>query len=142
LVRRNCEQHLRTGEAVPPEQRHHDQRRHQRTGNPPHRDSILLHFPTTAAPRETAPWRGALWARLGVERCASIGAATVRSCKEIAETAGLTDESVCPTLVRRGWCSCGAGAFACQPIFLQLLRERFLRAPAADREVLGYHSPR
>ena len=46
---------------------------------------------------------------------------SLRSCKEIAETAGLTDESVCPTLVRKGLCSCGAGAFACQPIFLQLL---------------------
>ena len=34
----------------------------------------------------------------------------------VFETTGLTDESVCPTLVR-----CGAGAFACQPGFPQLL---------------------
>src|ERR1035437_2504284 len=27
-----------------------------------------------------------------------------------------SDGSVCPTLTRQGLCSCGAGAFACQPI--------------------------
>jgi hypothetical protein len=32
----------------------------------------------------------------------------------------LTDESVCPTLVRKGLRYCGAGAFACQPIFSRL----------------------
>ena len=32
----------------------------------------------------------------------------------VFETAGLTDESVCPTLMRNGLRSCGAGAFACQ----------------------------
>ena len=34
---------------------------------------------------------------------------------------GLTDESVCPPLVRKRSFLCGAGAFACQPIFLRLL---------------------
>jgi len=34
---------------------------------------------------------------------------------------GLTDESVCPTLLRKGLRLCGAGAFACQPILSQLL---------------------
>src|ERR1035438_8849666 len=33
-----------------------------------------------------------------------------------ASIAGLTDESVCPTLVLKGLRFCGAGAFACQPI--------------------------
>jgi retron-type reverse transcriptase len=32
---------------------------------------------------------------------------------------GLTDGSVCPTLARKGMRSCGAGAFACQPISSQ-----------------------
>src|ERR1035437_6848664 len=45
----------------------------------------------------------------------------VRSCNNIAEIAGLTDESVCPTLVRQTVRFCGAGAFACQPILLRLL---------------------
>jgi uncharacterized protein (TIGR03437 family) len=36
--------------------------------------------------------------------------------EEIAEIAGLTDASVCPTLVRKGLRFRGAGAFACQPI--------------------------
>src|ERR1035437_1978201 len=31
------------------------------------------------------------------------------------ELAGLTGESACPTLMRKGLSSCGAGAFACQP---------------------------
>jgi hypothetical protein len=39
----------------------------------------------------------------------------------------LTDGSVCPTLVRKGLRYCGAGAFACQPIFSRLLRERLPR---------------
>src|SRR6202051_4108538 len=34
---------------------------------------------------------------------------------QIHFNAGLTEESVCPTLVRKG-VGCGAGAFACQPI--------------------------
>ncbi|MGO9263228.1 MAG: hypothetical protein ACLQU1_44155 [Bryobacteraceae bacterium] len=41
-------------------------------------------------------------------------------CIHKAETAGLRDESVCPTMRR----ACGAGAFACQPISLQLLPVR------------------
>src|ERR1039458_5877624 len=51
-------------------------------------------------------------------------AATVRRRERNAESAGLTDESVCPTLMRKRLRACGAGAFACQPIFSQLLRER------------------
>src|ERR1700693_6273656 len=35
-------------------------------------------------------------------RAALCRAATVRSCERIVETAGLTDESVCPTLARIG----------------------------------------
>jgi hypothetical protein len=34
---------------------------------------------------------------------------------------GLTDGSVCPTLVRKALRLCGAGAFACQPIFSRSL---------------------
>src|ERR1039458_3116304 len=49
------------------------------------------------------------------------GKRSLRSCEKIAEIAGLTDESVCPTLVREGLRFCGAGAFACQPIFSQPL---------------------
>src|ERR1022692_3197991 len=45
---------------------------------------------------------------------------SLRSREKIAEIAGLTDESVCPTLVRKGLGFCGAGAFACQPILSQL----------------------
>src|ERR1035437_10168664 len=45
----------------------------------------------------------------------------LKSCKKIAWFAVLTDESVCPTLVRKGLRFCGAGAFACQPILLRLL---------------------
>ena len=41
---------------------------------------------------------------------------SLKGCEKIAGIAGLTDESVCPTLVRKGLRSCGAGAFACQPI--------------------------
>src|SRR6202453_2981726 len=52
---------------------------------------------------------------------APFGATTVRSWERIAEIAGLTDESVCPTLARIGLRFCGAGAFACQPIVSQLL---------------------
>src|ERR1035438_394130 len=48
------------------------------------------------------------------------GKRSLRSCEKIAEIAGLTDESVCPTLVREGLRFCGAGAFACQPIFSQV----------------------
>src|ERR1017187_6262280 len=56
------------------------------------------------------------------------GKRSLRSCEKIAEIAGLTDESVCPTLVREGLRFCGAGAFACQPIFSQLLSERLTTA--------------
>ena len=36
-----------------------------------------------------------------------IGSATARSCEKLAEIAVLTDESVCPTLVRTGLRFCG-----------------------------------
>jgi hypothetical protein len=42
----------------------------------------------------------------------------------------LTDESVCPTLMCKGLRFCGAGAFACQPIFSQLLSKRFRHSAA------------
>ena len=38
---------------------------------------------------------------------ATFRAAAVRSCKDLAEIAGLTDESVCPTLVHKGLCFVG-----------------------------------
>src|ERR1039457_6296510 len=44
-----------------------------------------------------------------------------RTCEEFAVNAGLTDESVCPTLMRKRLTFCGAGAFACQPVLSQLL---------------------
>ena len=44
-------------------------------------------------------------------------AATVRRYERFAEIAGLTDESVCPTLARISLRFCGAGAFACQELF-------------------------
>jgi len=56
-----------------------------------------------------------------------VRATTVRSREKITEVGGLTDGSVCPTLVRKGWRLGGAGAFACQPIFSRLLREWFPR---------------
>ena len=56
--------------------------------------------------------RGAGWAR-------AWGNAS-GSCEEIGRTAGLTDESVCPTLWSKDFHPCGAGAFACQPISSQL----------------------
>jgi hypothetical protein len=68
-----------------------------------------------------------------------IRAPTVRSREKIAEIAGLTDESVCPTLLRQDLHSCGAGAFACQPIFSQLLREGL---PAPDSKRLCHHPSR
>jgi hypothetical protein len=46
---------------------------------------------------------------------------TVSSCEIIAQIAGLTDESVCPTFASMGLRFRGAGAFACQPIVSQLL---------------------
>ena len=46
---------------------------------------------------------------------------SLRIREKIAGIAGLTDESVCPTLVHHGLRSCGAGAFACQPILSRLL---------------------
>jgi hypothetical protein len=49
----------------------------------------------------------------------------LRSCEEIGRTAGLTDESVCPTLHSKDLQRGGAGASACQPISSQLLSERF-----------------
>jgi hypothetical protein len=51
---------------------------------------------------------------------------TMSAAEKAAEIAGLTDESVCPTSARKGFAFCGAGAFACQPILSQLLRQRFL----------------
>ena len=39
---------------------------------------------------------------------------SLRTCETIAEVAGLTDESVCPTLMRQGLRFWGAGAMACQ----------------------------
>ena len=36
-------------------------------------------------------------------------AANVRRCEGIAQIAGLTGESACPTLVRKSLCFCGAG---------------------------------
>ena len=47
------------------------------------------------------------------------------SCEKIGRIAGLTDESACPTLLLKDSRARGAGAFACQPIFSQLLRERW-----------------
>ncbi len=49
--------------------------------------------------------------------------ATVRSCEKIGKHAGLADGSVCPTSTHKGLRLSGAGAFACEPIFSQLLRE-------------------
>jgi len=49
---------------------------------------------------------------------------SLKSCEKNVETPGLTDESVCPTLVRKSSRSCGAGAFACQPIFFTASRGR------------------
>src|ERR1039457_963740 len=48
----------------------------------------------------------------------------MRSCEKIGMIAGLADESVCPTLTCNGLHPGGAGAFACQPIVLQLLYGR------------------
>jgi hypothetical protein len=45
----------------------------------------------------------------------------MRSCEKIGMIAGLADESVCPTLACNGLHPGGAGAFACQPIYPQLL---------------------
>ena len=49
--------------------------------------------------------------------------ATVRSCEKIATITELAGESACPTLLLKTLETCGAGAFACQPIFSRLLRE-------------------
>src|ERR1035438_372516 len=51
---------------------------------------------------------------------------SVRSCERIGMIPGLANESVCRTLTCNGLHRGGAGAFACQPIFSQLLslRER------------------
>jgi hypothetical protein len=53
----------------------------------------------------------------------------------VRRTAGLTDESVCPTLVRRRLRSCGARASACQPRFSQVLRRLFRLVIALLREL-------
>src|ERR1017187_3858381 len=45
----------------------------------------------------------------------------------VARMVGLTDESVCPTLLPKDVQSRGAGAFACHSIFSRLLRERLVR---------------
>jgi hypothetical protein len=47
----------------------------------------------------------------------------------------LTGESACPALVRKGLHLCGAGAFACQPIFSHLLTVAVLIG--AGRQRLG-----
>ena len=45
----------------------------------------------------------------------------LRSCEKIGKHAGLADGSVCPTLTHKDLRLSGAGAFACEPIFSQLL---------------------
>ena len=50
-------------------------------------------------------------------------ATVVRSCEKIGKHAGLADGSVCPTLTHKDLRLSGAGAFACEPMFSQLLRE-------------------
>jgi hypothetical protein len=50
-----------------------------------------------------------------------VGNRSLRRCEKMREIAVLTDESVCPTLLRKRSRLCGTGAFACQPIFSQLL---------------------
>src|ERR1035437_2158144 len=52
----------------------------------------------------------------------------------------LTDESVCPTLVRHGLHFCGAGAFACQPFFSRLLT-RAAGAVLVDTTVISVNLP-
>ena len=54
--------------------------------------------------------------------------AIVSENSERRRAAGLTDESVCPTLLPKDIHPCGAGAFACQPISSQLQDHRFLRS--------------
>ena len=46
--------------------------------------------------------------------------------RERPAAAGLTDESICPTLLSKDIHPCGAGAFACQP-FLATLRAATVR---------------
>src|ERR1035437_3620768 len=58
-------------------------------------------------------------------------AAALRSREEIAGIAMLTDESVCPTLGPKSLRSCGAGAFACQPVFSHLLIAEAVAPPAS-----------
>src|SRR5271157_6012434 len=60
---------------------------------------------------------------------------SLRSCEENAWLAGLTGESACPTLIRKGLCFCGTGAFACQPIFSHHLTVAALfPIPSRDRQ--------
>src|ERR1035438_6579598 len=54
--------------------------------------------------------------RTAAHPCETPSGRSLRSCERIAEIAGLTDESVCPTLVHKGLRFCGAGAFASPPI--------------------------
>jgi hypothetical protein len=52
----------------------------------------------------------------------------------VGRTAGLTDESVCSTLLSKDFHPCGAGAFACQPFFS---RVRLVRAGSPGPSRLG-----
>jgi hypothetical protein len=56
----------------------------------------------------------------------------------VPRIAGLTDESVCPTTMRQGLRCGGAGAFACQPVFSQLLMKRF-RAKRVSKRYPRWH---
>jgi hypothetical protein len=49
-------------------------------------------------------------------------------CEKIDAITGLADESVCPTLVSKRLGFGVAGAFACQPIFLQTCKEAVAHA--------------
>ncbi len=54
----------------------------------------------------------------------SVATASVRSGEKIGKHAGLADGSVCPTLTHQDLRLSGAGAFAGEPIFSQLLSDR------------------
>jgi hypothetical protein len=49
------------------------------------------------------------------------GTGSLRVREEIGMSAGLADESVCPTLTHKDLRMSGAGAFACEPIFSRIL---------------------
>jgi hypothetical protein len=61
------------------------------------------------------------WFSLVCIASAPTRAATVRTCEKIVSISGLTDESVCPTLMRRSLRLGGAGASACQPFLSRFL---------------------